>query len=123
MADLAHSQVTAGHDSGTRRDFLILTAGALADRIDRRRLMLVANAARALFLACLTAVTILGGGFSQPVRVTFVHDRQSGNKLFADKVWYVKASGTLAAFLQRSAADAWAARNHGTVVPFAGSRL
>ena len=39
-----------------------LTAGALADRIDRRRLMLVANAARALFLACLTAVTVLGGG-------------------------------------------------------------
>ena len=30
MADLAHSQVTAGHDGGTRRDFLILTAGALA---------------------------------------------------------------------------------------------
>jgi ubiquinol-cytochrome c reductase iron-sulfur subunit len=29
MADLAHSQVTAGHDGGTRRDFLILTAGAL----------------------------------------------------------------------------------------------
>src|SRR5204862_7294920 len=29
-ADLAHSQVTAGHDGGTRRDFLILTAGALA---------------------------------------------------------------------------------------------
>src|SRR5205823_12070511 len=30
MADLAHSQVTAGHDGGTRRDYLILTAGALA---------------------------------------------------------------------------------------------
>jgi ubiquinol-cytochrome c reductase iron-sulfur subunit len=30
MADLAQSQVTAGHDGGgTRRDFLILTAGAL----------------------------------------------------------------------------------------------
>jgi hypothetical protein len=29
MADLAHSLVTAGHDGGTRRDFLILTAGAL----------------------------------------------------------------------------------------------
>src|ERR1700692_2439026 len=30
MADLAQSQVTTGHDGGTRRDFLILTAGALA---------------------------------------------------------------------------------------------
>ena len=39
-----------------------LTAGALADRIDRRRLMLVANSARALFLACLTVVTIAGAG-------------------------------------------------------------
>ncbi len=29
MADVAQSQVTAGHDGGTRRDFLILTAGAL----------------------------------------------------------------------------------------------
>src|SRR5438067_11044451 len=30
MADLAQSQVTTGHEGGTRRDFLILTAGALA---------------------------------------------------------------------------------------------
>src|SRR5438552_14390515 len=29
MADLAQSQVTADHGGGTRRDFLILTAGAL----------------------------------------------------------------------------------------------
>jgi MFS family permease len=39
-----------------------LTAGALADRLDRRRLMLVANTARALVLACLTGVALLGGG-------------------------------------------------------------
>ncbi|WP_431221056.1 MFS transporter [Leifsonia xyli] len=39
-----------------------LTAGALADRIDRRRLMLLANAARALFLACLTVATVAGAG-------------------------------------------------------------
>lgn len=39
-----------------------LTAGALADRLDRRRLMLVANTARALVLACLTVVALLGGG-------------------------------------------------------------
>ena len=30
MVDLAQSQVPPGHDGGTRRDFLILTAGALA---------------------------------------------------------------------------------------------
>src|SRR5204862_4670533 len=29
MVDLAQSQVPSGHDGGTRRDFLILTAGAL----------------------------------------------------------------------------------------------
>src|SRR5438094_3657007 len=29
MADVAQSQATAGHDGGTRRDFLILTAGAM----------------------------------------------------------------------------------------------
>lgn len=37
-----------------------LTAGALADRLDRRRLMLVANLARAFFLACLTAASLAG---------------------------------------------------------------
>ena len=30
MTDLAHSQVPEGHYGGTRRDFLLLTAGALA---------------------------------------------------------------------------------------------
>ena len=30
MVDLAQSEVPPGHDGGTRRDFLILTAGALA---------------------------------------------------------------------------------------------
>lgn len=39
-----------------------LTAGALADRLDRRRLMLIANAARALFLAFLTVATLTGIG-------------------------------------------------------------
>ncbi|MGN7800969.1 MFS transporter [Leifsonia sp. 22587] len=42
--------------------FFALTAGALADRRDRRRLMLVANGARALFLACLTVATVAGAG-------------------------------------------------------------
>jgi MFS family permease len=39
-----------------------LTAGALADRFDRRRLMLIANAARAAFLAILTLTTVFGAG-------------------------------------------------------------
>ena len=39
-----------------------LLAGALADRFDRRRLMLVANAARAAFLTCLTVAAVAGVG-------------------------------------------------------------
>lgn len=39
-----------------------LTAGALADRFDRRRLMIGANVARAAFLAVLTAATVAGVG-------------------------------------------------------------
>ncbi|GAA1443612.1 MFS transporter [Leifsonia poae] len=39
-----------------------LTAGALADRFDRRRLMLVANSARAAFLAVLTIAAAMGAG-------------------------------------------------------------
>lgn len=42
--------------------FFALTAGALADRFDRRRLMLVANTARALFLAALTGLAVAGAG-------------------------------------------------------------
>ena len=52
------------------------------------------------------------------VRVTFVHDRVSGNKLFADKVWYVDSGGALSAFLLRSAANDWAARHRGTVISY-----
>jgi sulfonate transport system substrate-binding protein len=56
------------------------------------------------------------------VRVTFVHDRQSGNKLFADKVWYVNAGGKLSAFLLKAAADDWAKSHGGTVIGFAAAR-
>lgn len=66
-------------------------------------------------------------------RVTFVHDRSTGNKLFADKVWYVKeavetreAKGAggegLSAFLLRNAADEYAAKNNGAVIGFAEAR-
>src|SRR5258705_11549120 len=39
-----------------------LTAGALADRFDRRRLMLIANSARAAFLGILTVAALFGVG-------------------------------------------------------------
>jgi NitT/TauT family transport system substrate-binding protein len=52
------------------------------------------------------------------VRVTFVHDRTSGNKLFADKVWYVAASGRLSAFLLKSGAEEWAKSHAGSVLSF-----
>jgi NitT/TauT family transport system substrate-binding protein len=56
------------------------------------------------------------------VRVAFVHDKGSGNKLFADKVWYVKGRKELAAFLLKDAADAYAAKNKGIVVAYNEAR-
>jgi NitT/TauT family transport system substrate-binding protein len=52
------------------------------------------------------------------VRVVYVHDRVSGNKLFADKVWYVNKDGKLAAFLLKDAAADWAAKNGGAVLAY-----
>jgi NitT/TauT family transport system substrate-binding protein len=56
------------------------------------------------------------------LRVVFVHDRASGNKLFADKVWYVKNASGLSAFLLKPAADAWAKQNAGMVVDYETAR-
>lgn len=56
------------------------------------------------------------------VRVTFVHDRGSGNKLFADKVWYVAAENGLAAFLLKQHAQAYAKQQGGSVATFAEAR-
>lgn len=58
----------------------------------------------------------------QAVRVTFVHDRETGNKLFADKVWYVRGRSGLAAFLLKKSAEAWAAKNGGQVIGFDAAR-
>jgi NitT/TauT family transport system substrate-binding protein len=55
------------------------------------------------------------------VRVTFVHDRGTANKLFADKVWYVKHEATLSAFLLKESAQAWAKEHGGTVLDFAAT--
>jgi NitT/TauT family transport system substrate-binding protein len=56
------------------------------------------------------------------IRVTFVHDRVSGNKLFADKVWYVAEKGSLSAFLLKESAVDWAAKHGGTLVSFSAAR-
>lgn len=67
--------------------------------------------------ATFAALTALRAEQKQ-VRVVFVHDTLSGNKLFADKVWYVKHAGGLAAFLSKEAASDWAKKNQGSVVSF-----
>ncbi len=57
------------------------------------------------------------------VRVTFVHDRETGNKLFADKVWYVRGPRGLAAFLLKRSAETWASKNGGgQVIGFDAAR-
>jgi len=58
----------------------------------------------------------------QKVRVTFVHDAESGLKLFADKVWYVRSGEDLAAFLEKSKADKWAESHQGNVLDFSEVR-
>jgi NitT/TauT family transport system substrate-binding protein len=56
------------------------------------------------------------------LRVVFVHDRVSGNKLFADKVWYVKNKAGLSAFLLKPAADEYAKQQAGTVLDYDAAR-
>jgi NitT/TauT family transport system substrate-binding protein len=55
-------------------------------------------------------------------RVTFVHDRETGNKLFADKVWYVRGEQGLSAFLLKKSAESWAAKHGGQVIGFDAAR-
>lgn len=50
------------------------------------------------------------------VRVAFVHDRESGLKLFADKVWYIRTGNDIAAFLEKSRAEKWAQANNGKLL-------
>jgi NitT/TauT family transport system substrate-binding protein len=54
-------------------------------------------------------------------RVVFVHDRGTGNKLFADKAWYVRSTQGLSAFLQRDAATSWAKEHGGKVLDHAAA--
>jgi NitT/TauT family transport system substrate-binding protein len=56
------------------------------------------------------------------VRVVFVHDRDSGLKLFADKVWFARKDANVAAFLEKSRAEKWAQENNGTLLTYAETR-
>jgi NitT/TauT family transport system substrate-binding protein len=56
------------------------------------------------------------------VRVAFVHDRESGLKLFADKVWYIRTGNDIAAFLEKSRAEKWAQANNGKLLTYAQAR-
>jgi NitT/TauT family transport system substrate-binding protein len=58
----------------------------------------------------------------QKVRVTFVHDAETGLKLFADKVWYALTGDELAAFLEKSKAEKWAESHQGNVIDFSNVR-
>src|SRR3984957_9884554 len=58
----------------------------------------------------------------QKARVTYVHDAESGLKLLADKVWYVRSGEELAAFLEKAKAEKWAESHTGKVIDFAEAR-
>jgi sulfonate transport system substrate-binding protein len=75
-----------------------------------------------LYSSVVATLRALGQLGAPAVRVTFVHDRLSGNKLFADKVWYVHAGKELSAFLSKSAADDWAKNHAGSVIGFDAAR-
>ncbi|MBY0341031.1 MAG: ABC transporter substrate-binding protein [Rhodocyclaceae bacterium] len=54
------------------------------------------------------------------IRVGYVHDRNTGLKLFAHQAFYVKSGrGQIAAFLDKRSADAWARAKGGNVVEYA----
>ncbi|MGC4000464.1 MAG: ABC transporter substrate-binding protein [Anaeromyxobacter sp.] len=56
-------------------------------------------------------------------RVAYVHDRDSGLKLFADQAWYARdGKGGLAAFLLKADAEAHAAAQQGEVLTFAAAK-
>jgi sulfonate transport system substrate-binding protein len=59
---------------------------------------------------------------NKTVRVAFVHDRESGLKLFADKVWYIRTGNDIAAFLEKSRAEKWAQANNGKLLTYTEAR-
>ncbi|MFP5390955.1 MAG: ABC transporter substrate-binding protein [Gammaproteobacteria bacterium] len=56
------------------------------------------------------------------VRVIYSHDRNTGLKLFASDAFFVKTKTELASFLLKADADAYAAKNKGTVLDYAAAR-
>jgi len=56
------------------------------------------------------------------VRVVFVHDNDTGLKLFADKAWFVPWEGKMAAFLEKAKANRFAEMHKATVASFAVAR-
>ncbi len=56
------------------------------------------------------------------MRVALVHDRETGLKLFADKVWYIRKDNDIAAFLEKSGAEKWAQANSGNLLTYAEAR-
>lgn len=53
------------------------------------------------------------------IRVVFMHDRNSGVKLLADRAWYARLpDGSASAFLAKEDAAAWAQEHGATVVDF-----
>jgi NitT/TauT family transport system substrate-binding protein len=56
------------------------------------------------------------------VRVVYVHDRESGNKLFSERAWYVRTGEELNAFLSKASADDWAAKHNGKEMSYADVR-
>ncbi|THF67362.1 nitrate ABC transporter substrate-binding protein [Pseudothauera nasutitermitis] len=58
----------------------------------------------------------------QEARVVFVHDRNTGLKLFANQAWYVRDGNGLAAFLLKDDAEAWAKSHGGSVNSFADAK-
>ncbi len=60
------------------------------------------------------------GKEGKKARVLYVHDRNTGLKLLADKVWYVQdGKGQVSAFLLKESADRWARAQGGSVRDFA----
>ncbi|HEY9155281.1 MAG TPA: ABC transporter substrate-binding protein [Opitutaceae bacterium] len=50
------------------------------------------------------------------IRVVFVHDRNSGLKLFANDAWYVENGSEVSAFLLKKDAEAWTKAHPGSVL-------
>jgi NitT/TauT family transport system substrate-binding protein len=62
-------------------------------------------------------------GEGKQARVVFVHDRNTGLKLFADKAWYARDDkGALSAFLLKADAEAHAKAHQGAVLEFVAAK-